>query len=78
MNKYIVRNDKNCTHIHCSIFKKSGIETAKNWDSHIPKAVYEDLTVLCNQVVQTDRDVLASTYPMGARGSFSGGKATRA
>jgi hypothetical protein len=42
--------------------KKSGIETADNWYSHIPKPVTEhvDVTVLWNQGIQTDREVLAN------------------
>jgi len=40
-----------------SICKKLGTETAENWYSHIPKAVceHEDITVLWNEEVQTDR-----------------------
>jgi hypothetical protein len=39
-----------------------GIETAENWNSHIPKPVteHEDITVLWNQGIQTDREVLAN------------------
>jgi hypothetical protein len=39
-----------------------GIKTAENWYSHIPKAVCEceDITVLQNQGVKTDTDVLAN------------------
>jgi hypothetical protein len=42
--------------------KKSGIETAENLYSHIPKPVteHEDVTVLWNQGTQTDREVLAN------------------
>jgi hypothetical protein len=42
--------------------KTLGIETAQNWYSHIPKPVcqHEDITVLWNQGVQTDREVLAN------------------
>jgi disulfide bond formation protein DsbB len=38
-----------------------GIETTENWHSHIPKPVcqHEDITVLWNQGIQTDREVLA-------------------
>jgi hypothetical protein len=41
--------------------QKLDIETAENWYSHIPKAMckQEDITVLWNQGVQTDREVLA-------------------
>jgi hypothetical protein len=42
--------------------KKLGIETAENWYSHIPKPVteHEDVTVLWNQGIQTDREVLSN------------------
>jgi acyl transferase domain-containing protein len=61
-NEYITRHDKVCTHLHYSICKKSGIETAENWYSHIRKPVteHEDVTVLWNQGIQTDREVLAN------------------
>jgi hypothetical protein len=32
-NEYIIRHDKVCTHLHYSICKKLGIETAENWYS---------------------------------------------
>jgi hypothetical protein len=37
-------------------------KTTENWYSHIPKSVteHEDKTVLRNQGVQTDREVLAN------------------
>jgi hypothetical protein len=60
-NEYIIRHYKVCTHLRHSICKKSGIETTENWYSHIPKSVTEhDITVLWNQGVQTDREVLAN------------------
>jgi len=42
--------------------QETGIETAENWYSLIPKAVCEhaDITVLWNQGVRTDRGVLAN------------------
>jgi len=54
-NEYIIRHYKVCKHLQ-SICKDLGIETAENWYSHIPKAVYEhkDITVLWKQEVQTD------------------------
>jgi hypothetical protein len=60
-NEYIIRHDKVCTHLHYSICKTLGIETTENWYSHICKLVceHEDITVLWNQGVQTDREVLA-------------------
>jgi hypothetical protein len=44
---------------YCKIL---GTETTENWYSHIPKPVcqHEDITVLWNQGVQTDREVLAN------------------
>jgi hypothetical protein len=50
-----------CTHLHYSICKTLGIETTENWYSHIPKPVcqHED-TVLWNQGIQADREVLAN------------------
>jgi hypothetical protein len=61
-NEYVIRHDKVCTHLHYSICKILGIETTENWYSHIPKPVcqHEDITVLWNQGVQTDREVLAN------------------
>jgi hypothetical protein len=48
--------------LHYSICKKLGIETAENWYSHIPNPVteHEDITVLWNQGIQMDREVLAN------------------
>jgi hypothetical protein len=47
------------THPYYSI-KTLGIETTENWYPHIPKPVcqHEHITVLWNQGVQTDREVL--------------------
>jgi hypothetical protein len=61
-NEYIIRHDKVCTHLHYSICKKLGIETAEYWYSHIPEPVTEreDVTVLWNQGIKTDREVLAN------------------
>jgi hypothetical protein len=68
-NEYILRHDKVCTHLHYSISKKSGIAT-ESWYSHIPKSVteHEDITVLWNQGVQTDRDVLADRHYIIVKG----------
>jgi hypothetical protein len=46
--------------LHYLICKTLGIETTENWYSHISKPVcqHEDLTVLWNQGIQTDREVL--------------------
>jgi hypothetical protein len=61
-NEYVIRHDKVCTHLHYSMCKTLGIETTENWYSQIPKLVcqHEDITVLWNQGVQTDREVLAN------------------
>jgi hypothetical protein len=61
-NENIITHDKVCTHLHYSICKNSAIETTENWYSHIPNAVYEheDITVLWNQGVQINTDVLAN------------------
>jgi hypothetical protein len=65
-NEYIIRHDKVCTHLHYSICKTLGIETTENWYSHIPKSVceHEDIIVLWNRGVQTDREVLAHRLDM--------------
>jgi hypothetical protein len=54
--------DGNNNNLHYTICEKLGIETAENWSSHIPKPVteHEDITVLWNQGIQTDREVLAN------------------
>jgi hypothetical protein len=59
-NEYIIRYYKVCTYHHCSICKTLGIKTTEDWFSHIPKPVcqHEDITILWNQRVQTDREVL--------------------
>jgi hypothetical protein len=57
-NEYIIRHDKVCTHLHYSICTKVGTETAENWYSSKPVTEHEDVTVLWNQGIQTDREVL--------------------
>jgi hypothetical protein len=59
-NIYIIRHDKVCTHLHYFICKTLGIETTENWYSHIPKPVcqHEDIILLWNQEIKTDREVL--------------------
>jgi hypothetical protein len=61
-NEYIIRHDEVCTHLHYSICKTLGIETTENWYSHIPKSVSqrEDIRLLWNQGIQTDKKVLAN------------------
>ena len=58
-NKYLMRHDKVCAHLHYSIYKALGIETTDKWYTHMPKSVYEegDVTVLWNQAVYTDREL---------------------
>jgi hypothetical protein len=61
-NEYLMRHDKVCTHLHYSLSKALGIETADKWYTHMPKPVYEegDVTVLWNQALTTDREVTAN------------------
>jgi hypothetical protein len=61
-NEYVIRHDKVCTHLHYLICKTLGIEKTENWYSHIPESIcqHADITVLWNQGVQTDREVLAN------------------
>ena len=61
-NEYLMRHGKVCTHLHYSICKALGIETADKWYTHMPKPVYEegDVTVLWNQAEHTDREVTAN------------------
>jgi len=56
-NGYLMRHDKVCTHLHYSICKAFGIETADKWYTHMPKPVYEegDVTVFWNQAVHTEK-----------------------
>jgi len=48
-NEYNIGHDKIYTHLPYSISKKLGIETAKNWYSHICE--HEDIAVLSNEGV---------------------------
>jgi hypothetical protein len=61
-NEYVIINDNVCTRLYYSICKTLGTETTEERYSHIPKSVcgHEDITVLWNQGVQTDREVLAN------------------
>jgi hypothetical protein len=61
-NEYIIGHVKVCTRLHYSICRKLGTETTESWYCHIPKSVIEceGITVLWNQGVQTDREVLAN------------------
>ena len=57
-----MRHDKDCTHLHYSIYKALGTETTNKWYTHMPKPVSEegDVAVLWNQAVHTDREVTAN------------------
>jgi hypothetical protein len=63
-NEYLMRHDKVGAHLHCSICKALNIETTDKWytHTHTPKPVceHEDVTVLWNQGVNTDREVTAN------------------
>jgi hypothetical protein len=61
-NEYIIRHDRVCTPLHYSICKELGIETTEIWYTHKPESVceHEDIRVLRNQEVQTDREVLGN------------------
>jgi hypothetical protein len=56
-NEYIIRHDRVCTYLHYSICKELGIETTGSWYTYKPESVceHEDITVLWNQEVQTER-----------------------
>ena len=61
-NEYLMRHDKVCSHLLCSICKALGTETTDKWYTHMSKPVYEngDVTVLWNQAVHTNREVTAN------------------
>ena len=56
-----MRHDRVGAHLHYSVCKALGIETTEN-GTHMPKYVceHEDVTVLWNQEVHTDREVMAN------------------
>ena len=58
----ILRQDKACTHLDYSKCTALGIETTDKWYTctHQPVYVQEDVTVLWNQAVHTDREVTAN------------------
>jgi len=60
--EYLMRHDKVFTHLHYSICKSLGVETTDKWYTHMPNPMYEeeDVTVLWNQAVHTDREVTAN------------------
>jgi hypothetical protein len=61
-NEYLMRHDKVGAHVHCPICKALGIKTTDKWYTHTPKPVceHEDVNVLWNQWVHTDREVTAN------------------
>ena len=61
-DEYLMRHDKACAHLHYSICTALGIETTDNWYNYMPQPVYEleDIAVLWNQAVHTDREVTAN------------------
>ena len=60
--RYLMRHDKVCIHLHYSVCKALLIETTDKWYTHMPKPVCEegDVTVLWTQAVHTDREVTAN------------------
>jgi len=56
-NKDLMRNDYIYAHLHYSICKALGTETTDEWYTRTPKPVceQEDVTVLWNQAVHTDK-----------------------
>jgi hypothetical protein len=61
-NEYLMRHDKLCKHLYYSICKALGTETIDKWYTDMPRPVYEeeDVAVLRNQPVHTDREVAAN------------------
>jgi hypothetical protein len=56
-----MRHDKVCAHLHYSICKALGFEMTDKWYTHTPEPMYEeDVTVLWNHAVHTDREVTAN------------------
>jgi hypothetical protein len=57
-----MRHDKVCKHLQYSICKALGTETTDKWYTHMLKPVCEDgnVTVLCNQAVHIDREVIVN------------------
>jgi hypothetical protein len=55
-----MRHNKVCAHLQYSICKALDFETTEMVHTHMPKLVYEDITVLWNQAVHTDREVTAN------------------
>jgi hypothetical protein len=61
--QYIMRHDRVCVQLHFNICKEVGIKLDnKGLCEHVPKSIETDhegkITILCNQDVQTDRNIL--------------------
>ena len=58
-NEYLMKYDKDGAHLYYSVRKALGKKTTDGWYTHTPKPMYEqeDVTVLWNQAVHTDREV---------------------
>jgi hypothetical protein len=71
-NEYLMRHDTVCAHLHYSTCTALGIETTDKWHArvcvhtHMPGPVYEqeDVNVLWNQAVHTDREVMGNRSDM--------------
>jgi hypothetical protein len=52
-----MKHDKICAHLHYSICNALGIKTTDKWYTHrqTPVCEYEDVTVLWNQGVRTEK-----------------------
>ena len=57
--EYIHRNNKVATHLHWNIWREYRVDTVDKWYEHDPKTVAEkdDITILCDMPIQTDRNV---------------------
>jgi NADH:ubiquinone oxidoreductase subunit F (NADH-binding) len=60
MNEYLMRHDEVGAHLHYLMCKALGIETAEKWYTLKPVCEHEDVMVLWNQEVHTDREVMAN------------------
>ena len=61
-NEYLMRHDQVRAHLHYSKCRVIAIETTDKWHTRTHQPVYEqeDVTVLWNQAVHTDREVTAN------------------
>lgn len=60
--EYIDRHDKLCSNIHFNICQEYNIQTAEKWYNHSPAPVVnsENITIIYNQPVHTDREIRAN------------------